>query len=68
MTVVACTFGAPIASGETEELLTIARKVSTSQDADVRWLVAGSAPRPQLEELGAAYGITTIDRIEYPKL
>ena len=68
MTVVACTFGAPATSGETEELLTIARKLSTSQEADLRWLVVGPAPRPAIEELGATYGITTIDCIDDPKL
>ena len=68
MTVVACTFGALATSGETEELLTIARKLSASRDTDLRWLVVGPAPRPAIEELGAAYGITTIDHIEDPKL
>ncbi len=68
MTVVACTFGAPAASGETEELLTVARKLSASRETALRWLVAGPAPRPQLEELATAYGITTIDHIDDPEL
>ena len=68
MTIVACTFGAPDASGETEELLTIARTLSASQDAELRWLVVGPASRPAIEELGAAYGITTIDHVDDPKL
>ena len=68
MTVVACTFGAPAASGETGELLTVARRLSASRDTDLRWLVVGPAPRPAIEELGATYGIITIDRIEDPKL
>ncbi len=68
MTVIACTFGESVASGETEELLTIARELSASQDTDLRWLVAGSAQRPLLEELGAAYGVSVIDRIEDSKL
>jgi len=68
VTVVAGTFGAPATSGETEELLTIARKLSAAQETDLRWLVVGPAPRPAIEELGAAYGITTIDCIDDPKL
>ena len=68
MTVVACTFGAPGTSGETEELLTIARELSASQGTGLRWLVAGPAPRPAIEELGAEYGITSIDQIDDPKL
>ncbi len=68
MTIIACTLGAPNASGETEELLTIARELSASQNTDLRWLVAGSAQRSVLEELGATYGISVIDRIDDSKL
>ncbi len=68
MTVIACTFGESVASGETEELLTIARELSASQNTDLRWLVAGSAQRPLIEELGAAYGVSVVDRIEDSKL
>ena len=68
MTIVACTFGDPTASGEVEELLTLARRLSESNASDLRWLVAGSAPRAAVEELAAAYGVPTIDRIDDPKL
>ncbi len=68
MTVVACTFSDPTASGEVEELLTLARRLSESNASDLRWLVVGPAPRAAVEELAAAYGVPTIDRIDDPKL
>ncbi len=68
MTVIACTFGDPATSGEVEELLTLARRLSESNASDLRWLVAGSASRATVEELAAAYGVTAVDRIDDPKL
>ncbi len=68
MTVVACTFDDPTASGDVEELLTLARRLSESNASDLRWLVVGSAPRAAVEELAAAYSVPTIDRIDDPKL
>ena len=68
MTIVACTFGDPAASGEVEELLTMARRLSESTASDLRWLVAGSASRAAVEDIATTYGVATVDCIDDPKL
>src|SRR3990170_571388 len=67
--VVVCTWESG-AGGDTdaaEELLTLARKVSSALAADLRWLVLGPSSADILET-AARYGAAGVDRISSLKL
>ncbi len=60
--VTACTWGA--GSNETEELLTLARKLSSDGGGEFVWAVVGPADAAALQETAGKHGVTRIDRIE----
>jgi len=67
--VVVCTWGEGRdgVPSESEEVLTLGRRVSASLKTDLNWLVLGSLP-PRAEEVAGSYGVANLDRADDPKL
>jgi electron transfer flavoprotein alpha subunit len=67
--VVVCTWGEGREGvpNESEEVLTLGRKLSASLETDLCWLVLGSLPAGA-EEVASSYGVVSLDRVEDPKL
>ena len=67
--VVVCTWGEGRdgVPSESEEVLTLGRRVSASLKVDLNWLVLGPLP-PRAEEIAGIYGVANLDRADDPKL
>ena len=67
--VVVCTWGEGRdgVPGESEEVLTLGRKVSNSLEVDLNWLVLGPLPARAVEVAGS-YGVANLDRADNSKL
>ncbi len=67
--VVVCTWGEGRdgVPSESEEVLTLGRKVSSALQVDLNWLVLGALPVRALEVAGS-YGVANLDRADDPKL
>ena len=52
---------------EIEAALTLGRNVSEALDAQLRWLVVGTAP-DQIAETAASHGVAVVDTVDDPKL
>jgi electron transfer flavoprotein alpha subunit len=67
--VVVCTWGEGRngVPSESEEVLTLGRKLSGSLEADLNWLVLGPLPDRAMEVAGS-YGVASLDRVADAKL
>jgi electron transfer flavoprotein alpha subunit len=67
--VVVCTWGEGRdgVPSESEEVLTLGRKVSASLQAELNWLVLGPLP-DRAREVAEGYGVASLDRVDDAKL
>jgi len=67
--VVVCTWGEGREGvpDESEEVLTLGRKVSAALQVDLNWLVLGALP-PRALEVAASYGVANLDQADDEKL